>query len=165
MLTYSRRLVSFFGIPRHGTAAYAMHLGTGFFISGLFHVITLSCTGGGPSIGEKFAKIMFFFMMQPVGIFFEQWTKSAFNSKENLTESKQSDNQVDASKSEGRSIAKRSRIGITVSEVIGYVWVLSFLFVTGWPFLDIYFQLGMADWDVPFSFVGLVMRPLGYSRN
>jgi hypothetical protein len=165
VLTYSRWLISFFGIPFHGTAAYAMHLGTGFFISGLFHVITLCCTGGGPTIGQKFAKIMFFFMMQPVGIFFEQWTKSAFNSKDNLTKSKEADNQVNASKSEAGSITRRSLLEKTVWNVIGYVWVLTFLFVTGWPFLDIYFQLGMADWDVPYSFVGLLMKTLGYSRN
>lgn len=137
-----------------------MHLSTGFFISGLCHFITLSCTGGGPSIGQKFAKIMFFFMMQPVGIFFEQWTKLVFNW---LMKSNQPDNQVVALKSEVRRITRRPILEITVSNVIGHVWVLTFLFVTGWPFLDIYFQLGMADWDVPFSFVWLLMRSLGYS--
>jgi hypothetical protein len=142
-----------------------MHLCTGFFISGIFHFITLDYTAGYPPQGEKFAKIMFFFMMQPVGIFFEQWIKLAFQSKDNLTGSEHSDSKVDGPKNETRSNVMRSHLGRMVSRMIGYVWVLSFLFITGWPFLDVYFQIGMADWDVPFSFVGLLMRSLGYTRK
>lgn len=161
VLTYSRWLIAFFGVPRHGTAAYAMHLSTGFFISGIFHLITLGYTASYPPQSEKFAKIMFFFMMQPVGIFFEQWVKSIFQSKLNLDGSAKSESKVKSLKSN----ARRPPLGRAASTAIGYIWVLSFLFVTGWPFLDVYFQIGMADWDVPFSFVALLMNILGLSRR
>lgn len=122
-----------------------MHLFTGFFISGIFHFITLAYAASYPPQDEKFAKTMFFFMMQPVGISFEQWVKSMVEYRGQLF--------------------GRLRLGNWVAKVFGCTWVLSFLFVTGWPFLEVYFKIGMAEWDVPYSFVGLLWRILSRSRD
>jgi hypothetical protein len=165
VLTYSRWLVAFFGISRHSTAAYAVHLCTGFFISGLFHFIALSYTAADPPQGEKFVKIMFFFMMQPVGIFFEQYIKSVLESRVMLAKPAKQNSRGHGSDDEIGSGTTRPHLGASFSRVIGHVWVLTFLFVTGWPFLDVYFQVGMANWGVPFSFVGSAMRIFGHSRG
>jgi hypothetical protein len=142
-----------------------MHLCTGFFISGLFHFIALSYTAAYPPQGEKFVKIMFSFMMQPVGIFFEQYMKSVFKSRVVLAEPAKQNSGGHGRDDEVGSGTTRLHLGASFSRVLGHIWVLTFLFVTGWPFLDVYFQVGMANWDVPFSFVGSAVRIFGHSRG
>jgi hypothetical protein len=109
---------------------------------------------------------MFFFMMQPIGIMFEQWFKLSFLAKSERNETSNMDARSDNRKKEIRSENGEKVPDGIVRRMMGYIWVLSFLFITGWPFLVVYLQLGMADWTVPFSIVGWLTKHIyGYLFN
>lgn len=38
----------------------------------------------------------------------------------------------------------------------GHIWVVSWLLYSGWRFLDVYFRVGMASWEMPFPVLGLL---------
>jgi hypothetical protein len=48
---------------------------------------------------------------------------------------------------------KEKGIEELIRRIIGFACVISFLFVNRRPFLDIYLQMGMAEWNVPFPIV------------
>jgi hypothetical protein len=151
--------VSFFGIRRHGTIAYAIHLFTGFVITGVFHVFSLNSTGRVP-VRDIFINNMFFFMMQPIGILLEmafEYIHYFFYVPCPVVDG----NAKKSDKTNGSVEIEKRLAGFGyVGRTLGYIWVISFLFFTGWPFLEIYLHCGMSGWKMPFPVTERLMRSL-----
>ena len=88
---------------------------------------------------------MFFFMAQVPVICIEQLTLNNYS------------RDMVATKTTGSTPGWQVRARGLLIRIFGYIWVVSCLLFSGWPFLDIYFRVGMASWKVPFPVLGLVL--------
>lgn len=143
MLGYSHALIRLLHIPPHTIWSFPIHLCTGFFISGFFHALSLSALASYPPMGYIFKCNLLFFMAQVLAIIFEE---------------------IMIKKLRPLLVAMNNRLcweshsqGILLS-LLGHLWVFSWLVLSASRWWDIYFRIGMANWQMPFPILGVILR-------
>lgn len=138
-------MARFLHVPPHSIWSYLTDLIVGFFISGLFHAITLASVSSNPPPDMIFRSVLFFFMAQVPAICIEQVVTSIYARYISTPEST-------ASTMDWKWKARR-----ILTSIFGHIWVVLWLLFSGWPFMDIYFRVGMASWKMPFSVVERIL--------
>ncbi|KAH6892437.1 hypothetical protein B0T10DRAFT_483787 [Thelonectria olida] len=142
VLGFSHAIISFLGIPRRSYLAYSIHLFTAFFISALFHTLSLFVVSEGYlRTRDLIFHMGCFFMAQPVATVAESIIMSRYRPRT------QSEN-TGTSGSQLKSILASAMVRRT----IGYLWVVSWFVLTGWWFVQDYIAIGVLEWPLPISF-------------
>jgi len=147
VLGYSHALIPLIHIPPHTVWSFLVHLCVGFFISGFFHALSLSTLAPYPPKIHIFKSNLFFFMEQVLAIIFENVITKRFGPC------------FARAKDEAGWKSDLRRISL---KFLGHVWVIWWLVFSGWSWLDVYYRLGMATWQMPIPIVEVILARARY---
>jgi hypothetical protein len=150
-LAISHAIVDGLRVKKKSMMAYAIHLVTAFFISGLGHVISIApICDGVMTIQDVWRDSFVFFMAQAMAVvaenvFISLVCRPASGSRPDKSE---------------KSVNKH-RVGVRIGSLAGYAWTFAWLMITGWWFVRLYVRLGAMEWTVPVPIVAPALRLLG----
>ena len=136
-MAVSHRITDSLGLKKQSPAAYAVHIGTAFFLSSLGHIISLlPVIGGLMTVPELCRDISLFFMGQAAVIVAESLVLKALQSPGGRGKAAK----ADATKGDG-PVEKKTR-----GPLLGYAWVATWLLWSGWWFVRVYVKIGSMEW-------------------
>jgi len=146
LLGYSRAINRLLHIPRRTKLSYLVHLLFGFFVTSFFHWLSISAVTELSSY-FIFTNVSIFFMGQGLAILVESIVVDFFRNrhgKAGLPHDKPTFKNF-------HDLAER---------MLGYVWTMSWLMVSGWWFVRVYTRVGMEKWQLPFPIVEPLLKHL-----